>query len=160
MKTPHEALLARTITFIEEQEDFLIPIKKIWDNIEHGPVSFEAFCITLKNDERFYFQAGNEEFTVATQKPADIVTRAEILEKLGFYFGPRVMLKSKTPTSDIIFKQIAQQLKTMQDALSQAYVNRPPHDEEAEEKLLEAIDKSKELEERLIKAFHQLQTKN
>lgn len=70
------------------------------------------------------------------------------------------MNKRRKEDAVVLFKNIAQQIAILQEALTKAYTARPEHNKEAERKLTEAIAKAKRLEQELLKVYKNQRQKN
>ncbi len=160
MQNSQEKLLNETGSYLQNQEDYIVPVKKIWQALHPSEITLEQFINIVKNDSRFYFQEANDVVTSAHLTKEQIEKEEQLMEQMGYFAGPRVMLKSKAPSANEVFHSIAVQLKIMQDALERAYLARPENDLEAGKKLSHALQKSKDLENKLIDTFRKVKPKD
>ena len=90
-------LMNLTENLLNQELDFIIPIKKLWSKLsllgKAESLSYEDFAQMLHEDDRFEILEDSDSDTddLFGESKAD-------LEELGYYFGPRVMLKSRRPT--------------------------------------------------------------
>lgn len=147
----------RVVVFVTDQHDQLIPVKKIWQVVAPA-MSFEAFAQQISREPRLLYFPGSDMFVETLMQDSERQERLRFLASLGYYDGPRVTLAKADLSTEVIFRQVAMQLKTLQEALSRAYLSRPTMDAATEAKLKTAIGKSQELEEKLISMYRQQAT--
>lgn len=155
MKPQIVTLLNSLQSYLQSEEDVLIPFENAWEHVSPGDITREEVVVAIKNDGRFYISEGAE---IRSADESGI--NAATLRQLNYYVGPRIMLKEKLHSSSEVFRTIAKQLKILQDSLAQAYNNKPTHDKDAEKKILEAMEKAKTLEAGLVKIFQTTQQNN
>ena len=135
---------------LTEEKDFIVPIKKIWLKLsllgEADKLSFEEFSNMLHQDARFeIFDDSDPEAEYLLENKGD-------LEELGYYFGPRVMLKSRRPSrkeiGEILIKKTEQIFKNLKKAW-----DLRPQDEEEEDQLLQALASTQKLLRTLEREF-------
>lgn len=147
--------------FLEKQEDYLWPLRKVMRLLAITGISEKVLFKLLKKDKRFYTQDekpmfdDDDEFT-----PEERIQEELAMEELGYFGGPRIMLHSKAPSREQLFRGMAQQLKTMNEALDNAMTARPKDDRGTEEKIKEAKARSQQLEKELAKVFEHDKKKN
>lgn len=134
-----------TEQMIAKNEEFYIPLKKLWYGycllFADQEVSLEEFEQTLRKDERFLFAERR-----AVQRGADeIPQETEMMESLGFFSGPAVSLKSRQPTQQDIARSIDRSFARLFSALSHMWEARDPQDKTTEESLQRVIEKVKTL---------------
>lgn len=136
---------------LNEEKDFIVPIKKIWLKLslmgQADELSFEEFSHMLHQDDRFEVFDDNE-----TDTEILIGENKDDLEELGYYFGPRVMLKSRKPSRTEIGKILINKTRQIFENLKKAWDLRP-EDEEEEDQLLQALASTQKLLRTLVKEF-------
>ena len=140
-----------TENILSEEKDFIIPVKKVWLKLslmgKLEKVSFEEFSQMLYQDDRF------EIFDDADSDTEEILgNNKDDLEELGYYFGPRVMLKSRRPSRKEIGKILIKKTEQIFVNLKKAWDLRP-QDEEEEDQLLHALASTQKLLRTLIREF-------
>jgi hypothetical protein len=130
---------------IANNEEFCIPLKKLWYGyrllFSEQEISVEEFEQTLRKDERFLFTEGR-----SVQKNAqEIPDESEVMESLGFFSGPVVSLKSRQPTEDAVARNIDRTFARLLVALSRMWEARDPRDKPTEQSLSRVIDKVRTL---------------
>jgi len=150
MKTNSELMnIAQQV--LSQEKDFIVPIKKIWLKLslmgEADELSFEEFAFMLEQDERF-------EIFDDSESDSEILLgeNKDDLEELGYYFGPRVMLKTRKPSRQEIGKILIQKTEQIFHNLKKAWDLRPD-DEEEEDQLLQALASTQKLLRTLVKEF-------
>ena len=75
---------------LQKETEFIVPIKKIWLKLsllgKVDRIEFESFSFMLKADDRFEVFEDDENELHEDQ--------VDSLEEIGYFMGPRVMLKS------------------------------------------------------------------
>ncbi len=130
-------LLDKTEAILCAKEEFYIPAKIIWSEyLDKGagyPVDFTNFMKTLKNDPRFYViesQAGEGDFTP----------------------GPLIGLTKRIPSKEEIKDILIKKTENIITALQEAYKIKPD-DSETEKNLLDIMIKTKNIKEKISRAF-------
>ena len=147
----NDDLLNYTKKVLDEEKDFIVPIKKVWLKLsllgKADQLSFEEFSHILHQDERF------EVFDESDSGADDILAEnKDDLEELGYYFGPRVMLKSRRPSRKEIGNILINKTEQIFDNLKKAWDMRP-EDEEEEDQLLRALASTQKLLRTLEREF-------
>ncbi len=93
-------IMTQAATFLELSNGFMVPAKTLYTQLRNDPVlndiSFETFLEMLKGDSRFrVFDTDDQVMT----ELETWISRTE-MEELGYYEGPRVMLKKRVPNED------------------------------------------------------------
>ena len=144
-------LMNLTENLLNQELDFIIPIKKLWSKLnllgKADSLSYEDFAQMLHEDDRFEILEDSDSDThdLFGESKAD-------LEELGYYFGPRVMLKSRRPTRGEIGQILIQKTEQIFENLKKAWDLRPK-DEEEEDQLLQALASTQKLLRTLIREF-------
>lgn len=142
--------LAQTI--LEEEEDFLVPALKLYELIiEEKP------DLSLEPEQLIFLLTGDDRFKIvdsqSTQEPWP-EEDDEQMQKMGFYKGPRVMLKSKEPTKEEMVQAITEKMQRTLGALKSAYKVKPGNmTDDEEEEFLQIMKKAKDLQRKLDEAF-------
>ena len=145
-----EDLIQAVLTRLKEAEEFIVPVRKIYrgmeDRIRSEGMSESEFIDLLKSDRRirFFEASGNDK----KDGISDNVT-VEEMEKVGFYSGPRVMLKDRLPTREEVLSILLKKADTTFSTLQKAWDIRPEGDEETEDQLLDALAKAQRLQREL-----------
>jgi len=148
-------LLNLALQVLTEEKDFIVPIKKIWLKLslmgQADELSLEEFSNMLHQDDRFEVFDDNEpgsEILLGDNK--------DDLEELGYYFGPRVMLKSRKPSRKEIGNILMNKTRQIFENLKKAWDLRP-EDQEEEDQLLQALASTQKLLRTLEKEFPESQ---
>ena len=144
-------LIDRVENILEQDKDLLVPIRKIWQQLNNPP---SELSITLT--ELIDILKSNDKFVVYDSGKGNVVIEKELddeLESLGFYRGPKVRLKKRVPNRTEIKNALSGNLSAMLSALQKAYKVRPQDDEIAEDRLLEIMSRTKKLKDDLNKIF-------
>ena len=139
--------------FLEAEEEYMVPVKKLWlimsEELNDEKIEPDELTKLLKENDLFkvYEDLDKQEQSWPEEEELE-------MEKLGHFKGPRVMLKSRTPSKDEVAQVLQKKMQNMLDNLKKAYDVRPDDlSDEEEKQLLEAMQKSKELQENIGKAF-------
>ena len=148
------ALCDRTEQMIAKNEEFHIPLKKLWYGYRllfpKDDVSLEEFEQTLREDDRFLFAERFSGEKCDPESPEQI----EAMESLGFFAGPHVSLKSRQPTQQDIARSIENTFQRLLSALSRMWDARNPKDKSMEKSLQNVIERV----EKLHAAFQKRET--
>ncbi|MFZ5518263.1 MAG: hypothetical protein ACOY90_16635 [Candidatus Zhuqueibacterota bacterium] len=134
---------------LQEEHDFIVPIKKIWLKLslmgELDEIQFEEFLIILQRDNRFDVFDSHENVLFNEQ--------IENLEQIGFFVGPRVMLKSRKPNRKELGDILLKKTSLIFENLKKAWNLRQEKDEDEEDQLLQALASTQKLLRTLKKEF-------
>jgi hypothetical protein len=134
---------------LQEEHDFIVPIKKIWLKLslmgELDEIQFEEFLIILQRDDRFDVFDSHENVLFNEQ--------IENLEQIGFFVGPRVMLKSRKPNRKELGDILLKKTSLIFENLKKAWNLRQEKDEDEEDQLLQALASTQKLLRTLKKEF-------
>jgi hypothetical protein len=154
-------ILEKVVIFLEEAESFIVPVKLVWKMLgEEYPgaeISIEKLTEKLKQDKRFKLFDGPENFM--KNKMGPMIPEGE-MEKLGFYRGPRVMLKGRIPTRKEVITFLLKKADQTFETLKKAWEIRPDGDETTEDQLLEALAKAQRLQRDLRAILSQNEEKS
>lgn len=143
-------ILERVADILEDAESFIVPVKWIWNELEKesSPTEMTVEDLTerLKKDERFRIFADQK---TNFNHPSDWALSIEEQERLGFFRGPRVMLRDRVPTRKEVIAFLLKKVDQTFDTLKQAWDIRPKEDEVTEDQLLEALAKAQKLQREL-----------
>lgn len=135
------------VAILEKAEDFYVPVKKIWKELKsqgYGLPAYEDFLKYLKKEKRF---------EVTEFKDSDFEDEKE-MEKLGFYSGPRIKLKSRKITKEDMKRITLKHAQNVIDNLVKAYEVRPEDlSAEEEDELLELMLRAKKLKDKINQIF-------
>lgn len=145
-------ILNQAEEWLLDEKDFLVPIKKIWQEFKDD-IDFDGFVELIRGDDRFkIYEAKDEPWSEEDE---------EEMVAHGFYNGPRVMLVSRTPTKEEIAKSLADKMQKIGENLQKAHEAKPDGmSREEEEQLLAALKKTKELRDNIDKAFGDSELEN
>ena len=143
-------LLEKVVFILEEAESFIVPVKWVCGMLEKESSTLdftvEGLTKKLMKDNRFRLFT---EQRLSGMKEIKWALSEEEQEKLGFYRGPRVMLKDRIPTRKEMVTFLLNKVDQTYDTLKQAWDIRPKEDEDAEDQLLEALAKAQKLQREL-----------
>jgi len=136
---------------LQNAEFFLVPVtvlnRELKKNFPEKVLSDEQLTEILRHDERFRIFSSSLEKEKINYTPASFF----LLEENGITIGPRVMLKSRTPTKKEVIDFLLDKANQTFETLKKAWEMRPPNDEYTEDQLLEALAKAQRLQRQLSK---------
>ena len=134
---------------LQDEHDFIVPIKKVWLKLslmgELDEIQFEEFLFILQKDVRFDVFDNHENALFNDQ--------IENLEQIGFFIGPRVMLKSRKPNRKELGDILLKKTYLIFENLKKAWDIRQQENEEEEDQLLHALASTQKLLRTLKKEF-------
>lgn len=134
---------------LQKETEFVVPVKKIWLKLSLmgilDDVAFESFSLMLRGDERF------EIFDESEHELRD--EQMDHLEEIGFFMGPRVMLKSRKPSRNEMGRLLIKKTTIIYDNLKQAWEQRDKNNEDEEDQLLSALASTQKLLKAIQKEF-------
>lgn len=135
--------------YLEQDEDIIVPIKKMWNEwyAARGAPSLAEFTRVVLSDESVEEMPGVDH-TGDTEgmDPEEAEEHERDMEAHGFYSGPRVKLKSREITLEHVAKMLKKHNDRMEWALQQARAVMPEDAGEAEEgNLIDAIQLARKL---------------
>lgn len=139
---------------ILSREEFFLPIKRLYLELppelaDRAPPP-EALKGWLEADGRFEILRASDNLGVAADKES--AEETEAMEKLGYFKGPRVGLKSKRPSREQVLQIIQKHAGKLVESLQKAYEARPrgaQNSGEIEDQLLELMKRAKTLQGQL-----------
>ena len=138
-------IMKKVVLLLEEAESFIVPIKWVWKKLdEETPsldVTTEQLVEKLKKDSRFKLF---DEYKIDSVGKWSLSEEEQ--EKLGYYRGPRVMLRDRVPSREEVIEFLVKKVDQTFDTLKQAWDIRPKDDERTEDQLLEALAKAQKLQ--------------
>lgn len=133
------------VKLLQKETDFVVPIKKIWLKLsllgKVDRVEFESFSYMLRADDRFEVFDDDENELLENQ--------VDSLEEVGYFMGPRVMLKSRKPSRQELGNLLIKKTTLIYENLKNAWEQRNKNNEEEEDQLLYALAST----EKLLKAI-------
>ena len=137
------------VQVLQKETDFIVPIKKIWLTLSLmgmlDEVEFESFSIMIREDERFEVFDNYENDLLEDQ--------INSLEEMGFFMGPRVMLKSRRPSQKELGDLLLKKTILVYENLKSAWNSRDRNNLEEEDQLLYALASTQKLLRALKKEF-------
>lgn len=138
-------ILKKVIVLLEEADSFIVPIKWVWKKLDAETPSFgitaEQLEVKIKQDRRFKLF---DEYKIDSVSKWSLSEEEQ--ERLGYYRGPRVMLRDRVPTREEVIEFLVKKVDQTFDTLKQAWDIRPKDDEATEDQLLEALAKAQKLQ--------------
>jgi flagellin-specific chaperone FliS len=138
-------IMKKVVVLLEEAESFIVPIRWVWKKIEEETpsvdISVEQLAEKLKKDRRFKLF---DEYKIDYVGQWSLSEEEQ--ERLGYYRGPRVMLRDRVPTREEVIQFLVKKVDQTFDTLKQAWDIRPKDDESTEDQLLEALAKAQKLQ--------------
>ena len=141
----------RAVLILETSDEFIVPVKWLWKRITEDTapldIALDDFCGILKEDDRFtLFESKRAELNLNTHWSLS----EEEQEKMGFYQGPRVMLKNRVPSYSEVVAFLLKKVDQTFNTLKQAWDLRPKDDASVEDQLIEALAKAQKLQRELV----------
>lgn len=134
---------------LQEETEFVVPVKKIWLRLslmgKLDDVAFESFSLMLMGDERFEIFDDNENDLHEAQ--------IDSLEEIGFFMGPRVMLKSRKPSRKEMGILLIKKTSLIYENLKNAWEQRDKKNEDEEDQLLYALASTQKLLKAILNEF-------
>lgn len=146
-------LLEWTYTYLKQDEDIIVPIKKIWHEWRstHAEPPLERFTELLRVDERFEEIVGvdhTEGLEWDSQEELDEYVYD--MEEMGFFSGPRLKLKEREISLEYIANMIKKHNDRLETALCHAREAMPDDVNEQEEgQLIEIMVRVEEFRQHL-----------
>src|SRR6185436_18840328 len=121
-------LLEWVHTYLEQDEEIVVPIKKMWNEwqITHTEPALDVFIALLLADERFE-DVGGVDHSEGMEwiTPEEMAEYVRDMEEVGFFSGPQLKLKSRELTLEHITTMIKKHNDRMEEALRQAHATMP-----------------------------------
>jgi hypothetical protein len=138
---------------LQEETEFIVPVKKIWLRLslmgKLDDVAFESFSLMLQGDERFEIFDDNENELHESQ--------IDSLEEIGFFMGPRVMLKSRKPSRKEMGVLLIKKTSLIYENLKHTWDQRDRNNEEEEDQLIYALASTQKLLKAILNEFPECQ---
>ncbi|HWT79967.1 MAG TPA: hypothetical protein VN648_14365 [Candidatus Methylomirabilis sp.] len=129
--------------YLEQDEDIIVPIKKMWNEwyATHMAPSLSEFTQIVLSDDRVEKMRGLDHIGHTEEMSTEEREEYERdMEARGFYSGPRVKLKSRQITKEHIARMLKKHNDRMEQALQEARAMIPEDATEADEgNLIDAI---------------------
>lgn len=134
---------------LQKEKEFIVPVKRIWLTLSLmgvlDEIEFESFSIMLREDERF---------EIFDNQDNDLLEdHINGLEEIGFFMGPRVMLRSRRPTRKELGDLLIRKTNLVFENLKSAWSVRDKYDEKEEDQLLYALANTQKLLRALKREF-------
>jgi hypothetical protein len=163
----HEALLDLVDHILEQTDEVILPVKKIWRDLQVDTEvsdvevpSLSEFVDLLRNDDRFQFMHPIDYTEIFTDLSEEERKRREIeMEEAGFYSGERIKLKRVILTGEVLARMIERSSDRMMDALAKAWESQPL-DVAGEKRLLAIMEKAQQLQRDVQKIVKQIREKD
>lgn len=142
--------------YLEQDEDIIVPVKKMWNEwyAAQGTPSLAEFTLTVLSDDRIEEMPGVDHTgDMEEMRPEELEEHARDMEAHGFYSGPRVKLKAREITPEHIARMLKKHNDRMEWALQQARAALPDDASEADEgNLIDVIMLARQLRRDLREA--------
>jgi hypothetical protein len=149
-------LLDWAYTYLEQDEDIVVPIKKMWNEwrATHGEPALERFTELLLADDRFEEMEGvDHKEGLDFDTPEELEEYVRDMEEVGFFSGPRLKLRAREITLEHVANMIKKHNDLMEMALRQARQVIPDDlSEEEEGQLIEIMARVEEFRQHLREA--------
>lgn len=126
---------------LSDEEDFIVPIKRVWLKIsldgKLNNIQFNNFFKMLEHDLRFEVFENNENSLFEE--------KSNVVNKSGFFAGPRVMLKSRKPNRQELGSMLIQKTNLIFNNLIEAWNLRHKENAEQEDELLNVLASTQKL---------------
>ncbi len=138
-------LLPLVISFLGEEKDFVVAAKKIWYKIkalsQWETLSFEEFLDAVSKSPEIDIIGSPDEnpFKDSGLTEEEMANEIREMEKMGYYFGPSLVLKSHVPTPEELAGFLQSKVDQAYDTLLKAWENRPEGDPDSEDQLLSIL---------------------
>lgn len=122
--------------YLEQDEDIIVPIKKMWNEwcaAQGTPLLAEFTQIVLSDDRIEEMRGVDHTEHMEGLSPEEQEEYEREMEAHGFYSGPRVKLKSRQITREHIARMLKKHNDRMESALQQARAVLPEDASEADE---------------------------
>ncbi len=140
-------------TYLEQDEDIVVPIKKMWNEwrATHPQPELEQFTALILADERIEEMEGIDHTEgLEFDSPEELAEYEQEMEEVGFYSGPRVKLLAREITLEHIAGMIKKHNDRMEWALRQAHAAMPDDVDEPEEgQLIDLLAQVEQLRQHL-----------
>ena len=129
------------VQLLQKETDFVVPIKKIWLKLsllgKVDRIEFESFSYMLRADDRFEVFDDDESELLEDQ--------IDSLEEVGYFMGPRVMLKSRKPSRQELGNLLIKKTSLIYENLKNAWEKRNVNNKDEEDQLLYALASTQKL---------------
>jgi len=128
--------------YLEQDEDIIVPVKKMWNEwcAAHATPSLAEFTQIVLSDDLVEEMPGVDHTEdMEGMSPEEMAEYERDMEANGFHSGPRVKLKSREITLEHVGRMLKKHNDRMEWALQQARAAMPEDASEADEgKLIDA----------------------
>lgn len=148
-----KTLMQFVIARLEEDEEIVVPIKKLWTEwiTDHPGFPLEAFTELVLADERVE-EMGGVDHTEGMEwmTPEELEEYEQNMESMGYFSGPRAKLKSREISLEHIANMIKKHNDRLEWSLQQAREAMPADvDEQEESALIDIIFEARKLRRKL-----------
>jgi len=122
--------------YLEEDEDIIVPVKKMWNEwcAAQGTPPLAEFTRIVLSDDRIEEMPGVDHTEhMEGMSPEELEEYERDMEGHGFYSGPRVKLKARQITREHVARMLKKHNDRMESALQQARAVLPEDASEADE---------------------------
>jgi hypothetical protein len=147
-------IIQNVIDILENSENILFPVKKLWLELQAKSVDFDETFEGL-----VHILDGNPQFRIYKQMRAqnahccESIVSNEEMEKAGFFQGPWVALRDRIPTHREAAEGLIEKADRTFETLKNAWEIRPLDNEVIEDQLLFALAKTQQLRNELRMIF-------
>lgn len=135
-----ERALVRTIEILQTEPGLYLAVDQLWHRLRLedllGDIPLAEFQRQLEADSRFEFTQGP---VLPGMSPEE---SQQALRALDLFSGPSVKLASRPITLDAVLNGLAHSLSQLEAALQRAWESRPPDDDQAEQLLRQAMERT------------------
>ncbi|MEX1139363.1 MAG: hypothetical protein WEF53_08500 [Bacteroidota bacterium] len=158
----YERCLNEAERILATDKDVIVAVKKVWMEVSREAKAqvFEApslpdFTALLEGDQRFEFLPAHASLQDDLDDPntGDPSAEGSEMEQLGFFSGDRVKLRNIELTPRLLGNIIRTKVDRTKNALTKAWDLRPEGDQETEDRLLEILSRTQNLQKEVKKAF-------
>jgi hypothetical protein len=122
--------------YLEQDEDIIVPVKKMWNEwyAAQGTPLLADFTRIVLSDDRIEEMPGVDHTDhMEGMSPEEVEEEERDMEANGFYSGPRVKLEAREITPEHIARMLKKHNDRMERALQQARAVLPEDASEADE---------------------------
>lgn len=156
-----ERALVRTIEILQTEPGLYLAVEELWERLRQEGLLADStpadLQLQLESDSRFEFTQGP---VLPGMSPEE---SRQALRALDLFSGPSVKLASRPITLEAVLDGLAHSLSQLEAALQRAWESRPRDDDQAEQVLRQAMERTDALRaeiERVIASVRPSSTKD